>query len=46
MTHIWSPTLFHGGIIILQGVLIKFNVFLQNFHICKKNCRFNERPKI
>ena len=30
MTHIWSPTLFHGGIIIFQGVLIKFN-FLTKF---------------
>ena len=46
MTHIWSPTLFHGGIIIFQGVLTKFNFFWQNFHICKKNCWFNERPKI
>ena len=25
MTHIWSPTLFPRGIIILQGVLTKFN---------------------
>ena len=42
MTHIWSPTLFHGRIIIFQGV---FN-FLQNFHICKNNYLFNERPKV
>ena len=30
MTHIWSPTLFHEGIIIFQGVLTKFN-FLTKF---------------
>ena len=30
MTHIWSPTLFHEGIIIFQGVLTKFH-FLTKF---------------
>ena len=30
MTHIWSPTLFHGGIIIFQGVQTKFH-FLTKF---------------
>ena len=30
MTHIKAPTLFHGGIIIFQGVLTKFN-FLTKF---------------
>ena len=35
IVYIWSPTWFHGGIIISQGVLTKFN-FWQNFHIWKK----------
>ena len=45
MTHIWSPTLFHRGIITFQGVLTKFN-FLTKFPHLEKNCRFYEIPKI
>ena len=45
MTHIWSPTLFHMGIITYQGVLTKFN-FSMKFQHLEKNCRFNEIPKI
>ena len=42
---IYSPTLFSRGIIIFQGVLTKFN-FAMKFPIPKKNCRFNEGPKM
>ena len=45
MTHIWSPTLFPRAIITFQGVLTKFN-FSMKFQHLKKNCRFNERPKM
>ena len=33
MTHIWSPTLFHGGIIIFQGVLTKFHFLTKLPHL-------------
>ena len=36
MTHIWSPTLFHGGIIIFQGVLAKFNFLTKFPHLYKR----------
>ena len=44
MTHIWSPTLFHQGIIILQGVLPKFHFLTKFPHL--ENCEFNEGLKI
>ena len=37
IAHIWSPTLFHGGIIIFQGVLTKFN-FSMKFPHLERNC--------
>ena len=35
MTHVWSPTLFHGGIIIFQGVLRKFHILTKFPHLKK-----------
>ena len=35
MTHIWSPTLFPQGIIIFQGVLLKFNFSMKFPHLEK-----------
>ena len=45
MTHIKAPTLFHGGILIFQGVLTKFHILMKFPHL-KKHCQFNERLKI
>ena len=45
MTHIWSPTLFPRRIMIFQGVLNKFP-FFKKISISRKNCQFEERPKI
>ena len=45
MTHIWSPTLFPRGIMIFQGVLNKFPIFVK-ISISGENCQFEERPKI
>ena len=36
MTHIWFLTLFHGGFIIFQGVLTKFNFLTKFPHLLKK----------
>ena len=35
MTHIWSPTLFPGAIIISQGVQTKFNFLMKFPHLEK-----------
>ena len=35
VTHKWSPTLFHGGILIFQGVLTKFNFSTKFPHLEK-----------
>ena len=35
MTHIWTPTLFPRDIIILQGVLTKFNFLMKFLHLEK-----------
>ena len=43
--YVVPPTLFPRGILIFQGVLTKFN-FSMKFPQVKKNCRFNEIPKI
>ena len=45
MTHIKSPTLFPGGILIFQGVLTKFHILTKFPHL-EKTCRFNESPQI
>ena len=45
ITHIGSPTLFPGGIIIFQGLLTKLN-FFDEISRSGKICRFNEGPKI
>ena len=36
IAHTWSPTWFHGGIIIFQGVLTKFNFLMKFPHLEKK----------
>ena len=43
--HIWFPTVFPRGIIIFQGVLTKFQFFVE-ISASGNNCLFNEKPKI
>ena len=48
MTHIWSPTLFPGAIIIFQGVQTKFNFltkfpYLEKFVNLMKNLKYEHQ---
>ena len=45
ITHIWSPTLFPRGILIFQGVLIKFNFLTKFQHLKKYYINLMKDPK-